>query len=66
MLNSDKLYRWCDDYGGGLILADSVEDAISKLDKKFKDEPRTKFLVWLWKNDDCYDEENPDVFDIYG
>lgn len=65
MFDSNKLYRWCDDYGGGLLIADSVEDAISKLDKKFKDEPRTKFLVWLWKDDDYYDEDNPDVLDIY-
>lgn len=66
MLDSSKLYRWCDDYGGGLLLADSVEDAMAKLNKKYGDSERTKFLVWLWKNDDYYDEENPDVFDIYG
>lgn len=65
MLDLDKLYRWCDDYGGGLLIADSIEDAIAKLDKKFKDEPRTKFLVWLWKNDDYYDTDNPGVLDIY-
>ena len=65
MFNINKLYRWCDDYGGGLVIASSKEKAVKKLTKKYGDE-RKSFIVWQWKNDDYFDKENQDVLDIYG
>lgn len=66
MIDFNDLYRWCDDYGGGLVIASSMEEALEKLKKKYGDEERTEFIVWLWKNDDFYDKDNKDVLDIYG
>lgn len=67
MFNLINLYRWCDDYGGGIVIADSIEDASKKLEN-FLSEERSidKVIVWPWHLDDYYDEENPDVLDIYG
>lgn len=61
----DNLYRWCDNYGGGIVIASSVEDACEKLQKKHKEE-RGPYTIWRWKMDDYYDEDNVDVLDIYG
>lgn len=63
MINFSNLYRWCDDYGGGLVIAGSVEEAREKLIKAYPD--RRSFLIWLWIDDDYFDKENPDVLDIY-
>ena len=65
-LDLSKVYRWCDDYGGGIVIADSIEDAESKLRSYYPVESgRHKFKIWLWMVDDYYDSSNPDVFDIY-
>ena len=69
MFDLDNLYRWCDDYGGGLVIAKSLVDAQEKLEKMFrKDEERdaNKTIIWPWYLDDYFDKENPDVLDIYG
>jgi len=65
MFNLNNLYRWCDDYGGGIVIAESLLDAGEKLAKKYGEE-RKNFIIWEFVDDDYYDEENPDVFDIYG
>ena len=65
MLLLESIYRWCDAYGGGLVVASSIEDARKKLEKKY-DLDRGPFIIWPWKKDDYYDENNVDVFDIYG
>lgn len=65
MFNLNNLYRWCDAYGGGLVIANSLEDAEDKLVKKYGEE-RKDFIIWELTNDDYYDDEHPDVFDIYG
>lgn len=65
MLNFENPYRWCDELGGGLVIASSVDDAKEKLVKKFGAD-RKDFIVWLWTDDDYFDKENEDVFDIYG
>lgn len=57
------LYRWCDNYGGGLVIATSTDDAREKLAKAYPD--RNSFVIWLCSNDDYFDEEHPDVLDIY-
>lgn len=65
MFNLNKLYRWCDDHGGGLVIAFSKEKARAKLKKKYGNK-RKDFIIWLWTNDEYYDKDNQDVFDIYG
>lgn len=66
MVGFDNLYRWCDDYGGGLVIASSKEDAKEKLIKKYKAErDPDKYIIWLWTNDDYFDKDNEDVLDIY-
>lgn len=66
MFDLGNLYRWCDDYGGGLVIADSLIDAQEKLDKMFgEDRDVNKVIIWPWHLDDYFDKENPDVLDIY-
>lgn len=62
-----KYYRWCDDFGGGIVVAFSVEDAREKLKKKYQamGDRNGEFKIWPWENDDYYDKNNPCVFDIY-
>ena len=60
------LYRWCDGNGGGLVIANSKEEAKEKLVKKYgAKRDADKFIIWSWTNDEYYDEENPHVLDIY-
>lgn len=65
MFSINNLYRWCDQYGGGLVIADSLEDAGEKLAKRYGDD-REEFIIWEATNDDYYDDDYPLVFDIYG
>ena len=57
----EKLWRWCDDNGGGIVKARTIEEAELKLSRY----GRTGCTIWPWLKDDHYDEQNPDVFDIY-
>lgn len=67
MLTIDNLYRWCDDYGGGIVIANSLLEAQEKLSKQFGEErDAEKVIIWPWRLDDYFDKENPDVLDIYG
>ena len=66
MFDLDSVYRWCDDIGGGIVIASSVEDATNKLREKYKEDRLENLKVWPWKNDDYFDIGNVDVFDIYG
>lgn len=67
MFKLENLYRWCDNYGGGIVIAESVVEAQEKV-VKYLDEERdpNKLIIWPWHLDDYYDEENPDVLDVYG
>lgn len=62
-----RVYRWSSDLSGGIVIATSMDDALNKLEKKYADvrEKIRDFAIWLWEDDDYYDEANPDVFDIY-
>lgn len=61
-----KTFRWCDEYGGGLVIAFTERGARRKLHKMFAGMGRLKELrVWLWKLDRNYDCEYPDIFNIY-
>ena len=57
----EKLWRWSDDNGGGIVKARTVEEAKLKLSRY----GRKDCKIWPWLNDDYYDEKNPDVFNIY-
>jgi hypothetical protein len=67
MFETNNVYRWCDDYGGGIVLARNGYEAREKLIKKYGEERGKRgFVIWSWSRDDYFDESNPDVFDIYG
>lgn len=69
MFDINNLYRWSDNFGGGIVIADSLLEAQEKLEKTLsKDEERdiNKVIIWPWHLDDYFDEENPFVLDIYG
>lgn len=67
MFDLNNLYRWSDAYGGGIVIADSLIEAQEKLKKTLSEERDVdKVIIWPWHLDDYYDEENPDVLDIYG
>lgn len=69
-MTDKKYYRWCDYISGGIVLASSIDEAKEKLQKKygveFMGDRSGSLKIWPWENDDYYDEDNPDVFDIYG
>jgi hypothetical protein len=66
MFNLNNLYRWCDAYGGGIIIAESPIEAQEKLEKALDAERNiNEVVIWPWTNDDYFDEHNPEVLDIY-
>ena len=62
----DKLWRYSINIGehGGIVIADTLEEAKEKVIKAYKlgDE---ELIVWKIKHDDFFDKNNPDVFDCY-
>ena len=68
-MNWNNVYRWCDDFGGGLVMATSANEAEVKIRAYMSDvgqaDERTKFTIWSLLNDDYYNEKHPDVLDIY-
>lgn len=67
MFKLENLYRWCDGCTGGLVIAESEKEAMVKLIAKYGNERDVeKMIIWSWSIDDYFDEENPDVLDIYG
>ena len=66
MFSFENLWRWCDDYGGGLVIAETKDEAKEKLEKMYGENRNVENVVlWRWTSDDYYDEQNPDVLDIY-
>lgn len=65
MFKLENLYRWCGGCGGGIVIAESEEDALNKLIKKYG-RFMENFVIWPWTIDDYFDDENKDVLDIYG
>ena len=57
----DRVYRWSDSNGGGIVIARDSIEAKEKLIKYGREECE----IWSWVDDDYYDETNPDVMDIY-
>lgn len=50
---------------GGLIIAETKQDAIQKLKAKYGDKAVIDAEVWEWEMDEYFDSEHPDVFNIY-
>lgn len=66
-MTNKNFYRWNRNdnlSGGGLVLAENIEDAREKLAKKYSVNS-DNFGIWPWENDDYYDKDNVDIFDIY-
>lgn len=62
------IYRWCDDYGGGIVFAPTIEEARSLVIEKLKKDERDRIStlkVWPWLNDDYFDKNHELVLDIY-
>lgn len=67
MFNLSNLYRWCDSYGGGIVIANSLVEAQEKLERTLgEDRDPNELIIWPWYLDEYFDEENQDVLDIYG
>lgn len=66
MFNLNNLYRWCDAYGGGIVVANSLLEAQEKIERALSEErDPNEVIIWPWHLDDYFDEENPEVIDIY-
>lgn len=66
----NNLWRYSINEGeaGGLVIADTKEEAEEKVQKYHNhdcDWSIDEVLVWEWTDDDYYDEYNPDVFNCY-
>ena len=64
-INAGHIWRYSINDGeyGGIVFASNEEQARKKIIKKYN---RSDFLVWVWENDDYFDENNLDVFEVYG
>ena len=60
----ENIWRYNINFGehGGIVIATSKKDAEEKIKRKYR---RNDFTVWRMIYDDFFDENNPDVFDIY-
>ena len=65
LLLSDSQVR-CQSSRCGLIFAESYKDAQNKLARMLGSARLIEeIIIWPWLDDDYFDKENPDVFDIY-
>jgi len=48
----------------GIVIADSTEDAIKKVEAKYSEYEIDD--IWEWAEDMYYDKEHPDVIEIVG
>lgn len=48
---------------GGIVFADTFEEAEEKVRRKYNDK---EFCIWRMINDDYFDTENSDVWECYG
>lgn len=61
-----KYWRFSDcDGAGGLILAPSSGQARKKLSKKYGT-MADNAQIWPWEEDEYFDPDHPNVFDVYG
>lgn len=67
-INSRCVWRYSINYGeyGGLVFASSKENAKEKILKKYGEKYKEFYLdIWEWENDDYFDKNNLDVFELY-
>lgn len=71
-LRAENLWRYSINTGefGGVVIADCLEEAYNKVQKKYGDKNKygnkNEIEVWNFLNDDYYDKENKDVVECYG
>ncbi len=66
VLDTKKFWRYTYCGGsGGLVIADTKEEALAKLQKKYGVENMGESQVWPWELDDYFDIGNPDVLNMY-
>lgn len=63
----ERMYRFSVDHGvfGGIVIADSIEEAESKVRDRYGDAIKVDLKVWSVINDDYFDFDHPDVIDCY-
>lgn len=61
----EKIWRYSINEGdyGGIVFADTIESAESKVRQKYNN---GEICVWLIVNDDYFDTKNPEVLECYG
>lgn len=67
-INSRCVWRYSLNFGeyGGLVFASSKENATEKILKKYGEKYKEFYLdIWEWENDDYFDKNNLDVFELY-
>ena len=67
-INSRCVWRYSLNFGeyGGLVFASSKENATEKILKKYGEKYKEFYLDILeWENDDYFDKNNLDVFELY-
>ena len=67
----DRIWRYSINMGetGGIVIADSKEDAEREI-KKYHEKDifnlnKDELLIWKWHDDDYYDSKNPFVLNCY-
>ena len=63
MLNNIWRYSINEGEYGGIVFAETKEDAINKVRQKYQN---GDILVWLMTSDDYFDEQHQDVLECYG
>ena len=67
-INSRCVWRYFLNFGeyGGLVFSSSKEKAKEKILKKYGEKYKEFYLdIWEWENDDYFDKNNLDVFELY-
>lgn len=59
---ANNFWRYSFGGGGGIVIATTEEEAREKIKRKYNIDD---FVIWNMTDDDFYDDENPDVFDLY-
>ena len=68
----ENLWRYSINMGelGGVVIADCLEDAYSKVKKKYGSKNKygneNEIEVWSFLEDGYYDKDNEDVIECYG
>lgn len=65
-MDTKKLWRYTNaGRTGGVVFAETQQEAFEKLRKKFPDGLDETTLVWSWEDDDFFDPAHPDVINAY-